>query len=92
MMMAGQLQFHEMAKAGLSYVMDPHQVVFTYNQEKVVNGVLDGQFDIGFVRTEQVEDTHDNYGNFVDTELFKVIAPKIHVLDDGTLFPFLHST
>jgi len=40
--MAGQLQFYEMEKAGMSYIMDPKQVVFTYNQNDVVHGVLRG--------------------------------------------------
>lgn len=45
MLMAAQLQFYEMEQAGLSYVMDPQQVVFTGNQDEVVIGVLDGKFD-----------------------------------------------
>lgn len=50
MLMAGQLQFYEMEMAGLSYVMDPKQVVLTGNQADVVHGVLNGDFDVGFVR------------------------------------------
>ena len=92
MVAAAQLQFYEMTKAGLSYVMDPKQVVFTGNQDQVVNGVLDGQFDVGFVRTDQVELSTDEYGNPINPALFKVIAPKIYVMDDGNLFPFIHST
>lgn len=45
MIMAAQLQFYQMEVAGLSYVMDPKQVVFTGNQVDVVNGVLNGEFD-----------------------------------------------
>ena len=92
MIMAAQLQFYEMNVAGLSYIMDPKQVVFTGDQVAVVNGVLDGQFDVGFVRTDQIERSTDAYGNRIDPENFKVIEPKIFVLDDGNLFPFLHST
>ena len=43
--MAGQMQFYVMQKAGVSYVNDPAQVVFAYNQLEVVEGVLDGQFE-----------------------------------------------
>ena len=92
MIMAAQLQFYEMEKAGMSYVMDPKQVVFTGNQFDVVNGLLDGAFDAGFVRTDTIERTVDANGNPVDPDLFKVIDPNIHILDDGNLFPFLHST
>ncbi|CAB9517043.1 Ephrin type-B receptor 3 (Fragment) [Seminavis robusta] len=86
MIMAGQLQFYEMQRAGLSYVMDPKQVVFTYNQDEVVQGVLDGVFDAGFVRTEQLERSSH------DIDEFKVLHPRVFVMDDGSLFPFLHST
>ena len=45
--LGGQVQFYEMLRAGMSYIMDPKQVVFTYNQEEVVRGVLTGEFDVG---------------------------------------------
>ena len=72
--------------------MDPKQVVFTKNQFDVVQGVIDGDFDVGFVRTDQIERHTDQNGNPINPDIFKVIEPKIYVLDDGTLFPFLHST
>ena len=81
-----------MVEAGMSYVMDPKQVVFTKNQFDVVQGVIDGDFDVGFVRTDQIERHTDARGNPINPDIFKVIEPKIYVLDDGTLFPFLHST
>jgi ABC transporter, phosphonate, periplasmic substrate-binding protein len=74
------------------YVHIRKQVVFTYNQVDVIAGILDGQFDVGFVRTDSIERTVDADGNPVDSDLFKVIEPKIHILDDGNLFPFLFST
>lgn len=86
------MQIYEMGRAGLSYVNDPKQVVFTDNQYDIVNGVLDGIYDVGFVRTNQIEITTDSAGEFLDPDLFKVIDPKIFVMDDGELFPFLHST
>lgn len=89
---AGQQQFYEMIKAGLSYVMDPKQVIFTYQQEDVVNGVLDGTMDVGFVRTDTIERTTDEEGEPIDTNLFKVVSPKVHIMENGDLFPFLHST
>ncbi|CAB9496917.1 activated protein kinase catalytic subunit alpha-1 [Seminavis robusta] len=92
MILAGQVQFYEMEKAGMSYVMDPAQVVFTGNQFDVVKGILSGDFDVGFVRTDQIERTKDDKGEFVDPDEFKIISPKIYVMDDGNLFPFLHST
>lgn len=44
-LMAGPLQFYEMEKAGVSYVMAPKQVVTVQNQFDVVHGVLDGTFE-----------------------------------------------
>ena len=90
--MGGQTQLFEMVKAGMDYVMDPKQVVFTGNQFDVVAGVLSGEFDVGFVRTDQIERSLDENGDLVDPDLFRVLQPRVHILDDGTLFPFLHST
>eukprot|EP00980_Cylindrotheca_fusiformis_P020566 scaffold7641_cov115-Cylindrotheca_fusiformis.AAC.12 len=88
-----QSQFWVMMKNGLDYIMDPSQVVFTDNQEDVVRGVLDGSWDVGFVRTGEVERTRDlETGELMNEDLFKVIKPRIFVMDDGDLFPYLHST
>jgi hypothetical protein len=58
-----------------------------------VKGLLDGRWDVAFVRTGQVERTIDPAtGDLVDPSLVKVLEPRIHVMDDGQLFPFLHST
>lgn len=91
-LMGGQMQIYEMFNAGMSYVNDPKQFVFTKNQEDVVLGVLSGRFDVGFIRTDQIELTQDSNGDFVDPDLFKILEPKIHILETGELFPFLHST
>ncbi len=90
--MGGQLQVYEMGRAGMSYVNDPKQVVFTKDQARVVRGILDGTFDVGFIRTGQIEMTEDENGQLVDPDLFKIIEPKIFVMESGELFPFLHST
>ena len=34
----------------------------------------------------------DENGRQVDTDLFKVISPKVNIMDDGMRFPFFHST
>lgn len=91
-LMAGQMQIYEMGLAGLSYVNDPKQFVFTKNQFDVVNGVLDGTFDVGFVRTGQIEVTKDHNGTLIDGDLFRIIEPKIYVMQNDDIFPFLHST
>ena len=91
-LMGGQLQFYEMEKEGLSFVNDPKQVVFAGDQAEVVRGVLRGDFDVGFVRTDQIERTSDEDGNLLDPELFKILSPKVHLMDNGDYFPFLHTT
>ena len=83
MILAGQVQFYEMARAGMSYVMDPKQVVFTGNQFDVVLGVLSGKFDVGFVRTDQIERTQYPDGKFVNPEDFKILSPRIYIMEDG---------
>ena len=80
----GQSQLVLMQRLGLDYVMDPKQVVFTNDQTEVVQRVLSGDFDVGFVRTEMLER--------FDADLFKVIKPRAFIMEDGMLFPFLHST
>lgn len=92
MMGGGQTQFYEMYLHGLSFVSDPLQMVFTNDEIKTVDGVLDGTFEVGFVRTDQIERHKGPDGRLIDQDLFKVINTQAHVLDDGTLFPFLSST
>jgi ABC transporter, phosphonate, periplasmic substrate-binding protein len=91
-LMGGQTQIYEMIIAGMSYVNDPKQFVFTGNQDDIVLGLISGRFDVGFIRTGQIESTKDANGNFVDPDLFKILNPQIYILEDGSLFPFLHST
>jgi len=91
-LMGGQMQVYEMENAGMSYVNDPKQVVFTNNQYDIVLGVIDGSFDVGFVRTNQIEVTTDTHGVLVDPDLFKILEPKTYIMESGELFPFLHST
>ena len=86
------IQFRVLQQAGLSYINDPKQLVFTSNQGKVVNGVLNGKFDVGFVRTDQIERTKDADGNLVDKSLLKIIEPQPDLEIDGDPFPFESST
>ena len=66
MMGGAQAQFYEMFANGLSYVADPSQVVFTMDERKTVQGVLDGDFEIGFARTDQIERHKDANGKDID--------------------------
>jgi ABC-type phosphate/phosphonate transport system substrate-binding protein len=76
----------------MSYVMDPKQVVFANNQDAVIRGILNREFDVGFVRTDVIERAKDANGTSIDPGLLKIIEPKIYIMEDGNLFPFLHST
>jgi hypothetical protein len=76
----------------MSYVMDPKQVVFAKDQSAVINGILSREFDVGFVRTDVIERVKDANGKSINPDLLKIIDPKIFILEDGNLFPFLHST
>jgi serine/threonine protein kinase len=81
---SGQAQFRVLQEAGLSYINDPRQMVFTFNEEEVVKGVLRGDFDVGFVRTGQLERMNA-------TEV-KIIEPRNDLSIDGVAFPFQSST
>jgi len=90
---SGQMQFRKLIGRGMSYINDPSQVIFTSNQGKVVNGVLYGEIDVGFVRTDQIERTKDREtGELVDKSLFKILEPEVGLEIDGVPFPFESST
>jgi ABC-type phosphate/phosphonate transport system substrate-binding protein len=89
---SGQMQFLEMQKAGMSYINDPGQLVFTSDQGKVVTGVLSGDFDVGFVRTDQIERTKNADGTLIDPKLFKIIDPIPDLKIGDMDFPFESST
>ena len=89
---SGQMQFKRMVDNGMNYLQDPKQLVFTSNQGKVVKGVLQGDFDVGFIRTDQLERSKDANGNPIDLDMFKVIDPIPDLEIDGTPFPFESST
>ncbi|CAJ1970011.1 unnamed protein product [Cylindrotheca closterium] len=90
---SAQSQFYEMQKNGMDYITDPKQVVFTGNDEETIRGVLDGRWDVGFVRTGQVEKTLDPSTNkIVDVSLLNVLEQKNNIMTNGEVFPFLHST
>lgn len=89
---SGQMQFKRMVDNGMNYLQDPKQLVFTSNQGLVVKGVLNGDFDVGFVRTDQLERSKDNQGNPVDLNRFKIVSPVPNLTIDGEAFPFQSST
>ncbi|CAB9509964.1 activated protein kinase catalytic subunit alpha-1 [Seminavis robusta] len=90
---SGQMQFREMQRAGLSYIQDPKQLVFTSNQGKIVQGLLDGHFEVGFIRTDQLEHSHGQEPVQDFLQRFKIINPQPpQTLDNGIVFPFVSST
>lgn len=88
----GQTQFYELFRHGLSFAADLKQVVFTKDERLVVQGLLDGDFEIGFARTDQIERHVLDTGEALNEGTFKIINPQTHVLQDGRLFPFVSST
>ena len=66
--------------------------MFTSDQNKVVHGVLDGKFEVGFVRTDEIQRAKDDNGTLLDPNLFKVIDPLPNLNIDGIPFPFESST
>jgi ABC-type phosphate/phosphonate transport system substrate-binding protein len=88
----GQTQFYELYKHGISFVADLKQVVFTKDERLTVQGLLDGDFEIGFARTDQIERHTMENGQHLADDTFKIINPQTHTLQDGRLFPFVSST
>ncbi|CAB9522693.1 activated protein kinase catalytic subunit alpha-1 [Seminavis robusta] len=90
---SGQMQFREMIKNGLHHLQDPKQLIFYGNQNKVVQAVLNGDVDIGFVRTDQLERFIDPATNEpLDQSKIKIVGPQQNLLADGSPFPFAAST
>ena len=52
---AGQSQFYTMMANGVSYSADTRQVVFTNDESLLLQGLIDGDFDVAFARTDQIE-------------------------------------
>lgn len=88
----GQVQFRLMQDLGMSYLNDPKQLVFTSDEELVIRGLLSGDFDVGFIRTGQIERSTDADGNPRDPSLFKVIDRIAGLKSNGKDFPFSSST
>lgn len=65
-----QTQFYELSLHGISFVADPKQMSFTNNEKITVDGVLNGDFEIGFVRTDQIERQTDENGRTLDPGKF----------------------
>jgi len=94
---SGQMQFLELQKTGISYINAPQQVVFTSNQGKIVDGLLKGDFDVGFIRTDQLERSNPNPDTVpLDDFLkqFRILNPQWPrpILENGRPFPFETST
>ena len=45
---------------------DPAQVIFTKDERVTVQGVLDGAFEVGMARTDQIERHTDANGDLID--------------------------
>jgi serine/threonine protein kinase len=90
---SGQMQFRELQRAGLHHLQSPEQLLFTGNQGKVVQSVLNGQVDVGFVRTDQLERSLDlSTGMLLDLSKIKIIGPRKGLISNGEPFPFQSST
>jgi len=94
---SAQAQFAEIQKAGLSYINDPKQLVFTSDLITNVLGVMKGDFDIAFIRTDQLE--RSNTGEM--EQPLEEFLPQFKIINSqdprprsegGGLFPFETST
>ena len=91
---SGQMQFRQLQKAGLHHIQDLKQLVFMEKQGRVVESVISGEVDVGFVRTDQLERSTDpRTGELLDPSQVKIIEQQENVMqDDGEPFPFAVST
>lgn len=66
MMGGGQSQLYELEAHNISWVADLKQMVFTGDEVKTVQGVLDGEFEVGFARTDQIDRHRDAKGKLIN--------------------------
>lgn len=66
MMGGGQSQLYLLEEHNISFVADLKQMVFTGDEVKTVQGVLDGEFEVGFARTDQIERHSDADGKLLN--------------------------
>lgn len=88
---SGLVQFYEMQKLGMSYINDPHALIFTNSQADIVLGVLNGTFDAGFVRADVVDDILEVLGIIEYESNLKVVDGRVDETDAG-VYPYPHST
>jgi serine/threonine protein kinase len=87
------MQFRELQDIGIDPFNDLKQLIFTGVQQKVVDGVLDGKFQAGFVRTDQLERSIDIRTNKpLDLSAIKFIGLRNDTKETGDEFPFPRST
>ncbi|GAB5364379.1 hypothetical protein AAMO2058_000965100 [Amorphochlora amoebiformis] len=86
---AAQMQWKLLQDKGYSLMTLPKQVRFAFNQKKIVLDVLNGNADVGFVRTDMIEGMASK--GEVNISSFKVIHQQ-NMTYEGRRFPFLSST
>ncbi|EKX52929.1 hypothetical protein GUITHDRAFT_51158, partial [Guillardia theta CCMP2712] len=77
---SGQAQFRVMVDNGLNYIQDPAQLVFTSNQGTVVNMVYQKKVDVGFVRTNQIEQMESKSSTILYPEWNVAALSHVHWL------------
>ena len=53
------MQFRELQRAGLHHFQSVRQLIMMESQGRVVDAVILGEVDVGFVRTDQLERSTD---------------------------------
>lgn len=87
------MQFRELLRKGIHHLQDPKQSILMVSQDRVVQSLLKGEIDVGYVRTDQLERTvNENTGERIDLSRIKIIGAKENLVNQGNPFPFKSST
>ncbi|CAE8582590.1 unnamed protein product [Polarella glacialis] len=86
---SGQMQFMEMTKRGMHFLQSPAQLVFAGSQDIIVQGVMNGKWDFGFVRTGEIPLMRSKGFGW---DKFKMIDPVGDPDSDGSNFRLPRST
>ncbi|EGD72124.1 TKL/DICTY4 protein kinase [Salpingoeca rosetta] len=85
-----QAQWGLLRDEGLDFLVDTKQIKFTDDENSVVNEVMEGKSDVGFVTSGVLE--MQVFNGTLDLKQVKIIHAQSVITTDGDVFPFITST
>eukprot|EP00043_Microstomoeca_roanoka_P017580 m.184170 g.184170 ORF g.184170 m.184170 type:complete len:1326 (+) comp16663_c4_seq1:290-4267(+) len=84
-----QAQWGKLREAGIDFLVNTRQIKFTGDEDLVVNQVLEGKSDVGFVSSGILEQKVNDED--LDLKRLRIISPRSVIMTDGQVYPFITS-